>query len=50
MFPDLNLPKADLRLSRKDNQIFIYDILRKKEVVLTPEEWVRQHLLHFLVE
>ncbi|MFN8415362.1 MAG: type I restriction enzyme HsdR N-terminal domain-containing protein [Cytophagaceae bacterium] len=49
MFPDLNLPKADLRLSRKDNQILVYDILRKKEVVLTPEEWVRQHLLHYLV-
>lgn len=49
MFPDLNLPKAALRLSQKDQQIYVYDILRKKDVVLTPEEWVRQHLLHFLV-
>lgn len=28
---------------------FIFDIVRKKKVLLTPEEWVRQHILHYLV-
>ncbi len=27
----------------------VFDVLRKKEVVLTPEEWVRQHLIHHLI-
>lgn len=30
--------------------MLVFDIIRKKYVVLTPEEWVRQHSLHFLVE
>lgn len=46
----LNLPKVtDLKLSRKGKDLFIYDAFRKKSLKLTPEEWVRQHLLHFLV-
>ena len=28
---------------------FVFDIIRKKKVLLTPEEWVRQHILHYLV-
>ena len=49
MFPDLNFPKAELRLRSENNQPQVFDIIRKKLVVLTPEEWVRQHVLHFLV-
>ena len=30
--------------------MLIFDILRKKYMVLTPEEWVRQHFVHFLIE
>jgi len=45
----LNLPKTDLKLQRKGNRITVFDILRKKYVVLTPEEWVRQHFIHFLI-
>jgi hypothetical protein len=29
--------------------IWIFDIVRKKKVLLTPEEWVRQHVLHYLI-
>lgn len=42
----LNLPKANLKLL--DNQI--WDVLRQKYVLHTPEEWVRQHFIHYLME
>ena len=45
----LNLPTFDFKLSSKDSKIFIFDIIRKKHYVLTPEEWVRQNLIHYLV-
>ena len=45
----LNLPTFDFILSSKDSKKFIFDIIRKKHYVLTPEEWVRQNLLHYLV-
>lgn len=45
----LNLPTYKFRFKSKENKLFIFDILRKKHVVLTPEEWVRQHFIHFLV-
>ncbi len=50
MFPNLNLPKANLKLYKKDDKIYVWCISRKKKLVLTPEEWVRQHLIHYLVE
>ena len=49
MITPLNLPKAPLKLSRKDDQVFVWCILRKKNLVCTPEEWVRQHVVHFLI-
>lgn len=39
-----------MRITTKDNKEYIYDIIRKKDVVLTPEEWVRQQLIHYLIE
>ena len=45
----LNLPKTDLKLQRKGNRLTVFDILRRKSVTLTPEEWVRQHFIHFLI-
>ncbi len=45
MFPPLNLPAADLRIEGAN----VFDIVRKKLVHLTPEEWVRQHVIHFLL-
>lgn len=49
MITPLNLPKAELKLSRKDDLVFVWCILRKKNLVCTPEEWVRQHVIHLLI-
>jgi len=49
MFPPLNLPAADLRIEKGKSFAEVFDIVRKKKVALTPEEWVRQHILHFLI-
>ena len=45
----LNLPQAEFKIKSKENKQFIFDIIRKKYVVLTPEEWVRQHIVHYLI-
>ncbi|QHT68509.1 type I restriction enzyme HsdR N-terminal domain-containing protein [Rhodocytophaga rosea] len=45
----LNLPPYEHKIKKKDDKLFIFDILRKKYVFLTPEEWVRQHFVHFLI-
>ena len=47
---ELNLPKYEIRIGRKDGRLTIFDFLRRRYVALTPEEWVRQHFTHFLVE
>ncbi|WP_018344097.1 type I restriction enzyme HsdR N-terminal domain-containing protein [Cytophaga aurantiaca] len=49
MYPNLNLPEADLKLSRDNGEIYVYDGIRKKNILLTPEEWVRQHFIHYLI-
>lgn len=46
--PALNLPPFATRLRSVDGQTEIFDEFRKKQLRLTPEEWVRQHLLHYL--
>ena len=46
----LNFPKYEFRFKSRENKTLVFDIIRKKYVVLTPEEWVRQHCLHFLVD
>lgn len=47
-YPPLNLPEAPLKLARRGRQVMVWDGLRGKYLVLTPEEWVRQHWVHFL--
>lgn len=47
---ELNLPSYSFRLKSSENKTLIFDIIRKKYVVLTPEEWVRQHIIHYLIE
>lgn len=47
---NLNLPAYDFKLRQTDGRTFIFDSWRKRYVALTPEEWVRQHFLRFLVE
>jgi len=49
MIEALNLPKAELRLKRKNNEVFVWCIIRKRELLCTPEEWVRQHIIHDLI-
>lgn len=45
----LNLPPFDFQLKHGQERILIFDSLRKQYVVLTPEEWVRQHFIHYLI-
>lgn len=45
---DLNLPKYDFKVKSEGGKKQIFDSVRKQFVVLTPEEWVRQHFIHFL--
>ncbi|MBN2522432.1 MAG: type I restriction enzyme HsdR N-terminal domain-containing protein [Bacteroidales bacterium] len=45
----LNLPEYSFKITSEDTRLFIYDTFRKKKVLLTPEEWVRQNILMFLV-
>lgn len=44
----LNLPPYPAKISKKQDQYFIFDVLRKKNLLLTPEEWVRQHWVQYL--
>lgn len=49
-FPPLNLPKAPLRIDDDGNgSLRVYDVLRRRVVALTPEEWVRQNFVYFLI-
>lgn len=44
----LNLPEYKFRIKNEQDKKFIFDTVRKKFVSLTPEEWVRQHFIHYL--
>lgn len=44
----LNFPSYTFRVKNRENRTLIFDEIRKKFVVLTPEEWVRQHVVQFL--
>lgn len=46
----LNLPSFDCDLKNENGKVLIFDSVRKKYVVLTPEEWVRQHFLNYLIQ
>lgn len=46
----LNFPKYDFRFKNSENKVSIFDSVRKKFVILQPEEWVRQHCVRFLVD
>jgi type I site-specific restriction-modification system R (restriction) subunit len=46
--PRLNFPESSFKMKEENKRIFIFDDTRKKYLVLTPEEWVRQNCLHFL--
>ena len=46
---ELNLPSFDIRLQRDDEGVKIFDRLRKKFIILTPEDLVRQHIVNYLI-
>ena len=48
--PNLTLPSIDARIEWIEEKRQIWDVIRKQWVVLTPEEWVRQHFIHLLIE
>jgi hypothetical protein len=45
----LNLPSYDYLIKKQNDIIYIYDQVRKKYILLTPEEWVRQHFINYLI-
>lgn len=47
---NLSLPTYDFRYTERENKKYIFDIIRKKYVLLTPEEWVRQNFIRYLLE
>lgn len=46
----LNLPSYDTKITETEGKTQIYDVLRRCHVALTPEEWVRQHFVHYLID
>jgi hypothetical protein len=46
----LNFPAYNFRFQKYQNKIRIFSKLRKKFIILTPEEWVRQHCVNYLIE
>jgi hypothetical protein len=50
-FPKLNFPDYTFRIKKNETgTLMIFDTIRKKFIVLTPEEWVRQHLINYLIQ
>ena len=47
---DLNFPKYYFRFKSSENKISVFDQIRKKFVICTPEEWVRQHCISYLLQ
>ena len=45
----LNFKHYPITLKNRENKRYIFDVVRKKDILLTPEEWVRQHCLHYLL-
>lgn len=46
----LNLPAVQFRTRKNGEKLQVFDVVRRKFVALTPEEWVRQHFIHFLMK
>jgi len=45
----LSFPTYDFRFKSSKNKIHIFDVIRKKFILLQPEEWVRQHVVRYLM-
>ena len=46
----LNFPSYSFRFKNSENKVAIFDDIRKKFIILTPEEWVRQHTVQYLLQ
>lgn len=46
----ISFRKYDFKIHKKGDDIFIFDEVRKKNVILTAEEWVRQNFIHYFIE
>jgi len=46
----LNFPDFSFRFKNSENKVLVFDEIRKKFIVLTPEEWVRIHVVQFLIQ
>ena len=46
----LNFPSYNFRFKNSENKVSIFDTIRKKFILLTPEEWVRQNTIQFLLQ
>jgi Type I restriction enzyme R protein N terminus (HSDR_N) len=49
-WPKLNLPEPVLRIEQRAGKPYVFDHIRRKWLVLTPEEWVRQHVIGYLLQ
>ncbi len=47
--PKLNFPPINLRIKESNTTLQVWDSLRRSYIVLTPEEWVRRHVVDFLI-
>ena len=45
----IKYPQVKLQLKKQGTQTLVFDVIRKAWFVLSPEEWVRQHLIHYLI-
>lgn len=45
----LNLPPFEYKIRKAEGKLWIFDVIRKKYIVLVPEEWVRQHFVNYLL-
>lgn len=45
----LQLPPYPFKISDQNGQLIMFDVIRKKNIVITPEEWVRQHFVQYLI-
>ncbi|WP_461451809.1 type I restriction enzyme HsdR N-terminal domain-containing protein [Mucilaginibacter sp.] len=45
----LNLPPFPFKISDGNGQLTLFDEIRKKHIIITPEEWVRQHFVQYLI-
>ena len=46
----LNLPAFEHKIKKEQDKLYIYDPIRRKYLLLSPEEWVRQHFVHYLIQ